>query len=156
MKTCTLILTALTTTTVCSFTAAPQSRPSLSALNLVPEQGCQLAAAWEAAATHLHDEPEEVPHLTPTAAARKFVSRIFSLPAKHHPPPQEKVGEVVYYPIVGFHYTLESCKPLPPMNPFSTSASCRIPSASETLYGWFSPACQLGHPEEDGYLSEPN
>ena len=149
-----LIVAAVATTSVASFTVAPQVRLSSTALNLVPEQGCQLKAAWEAAATHLQDEPHH-PHVTPAAAARNFAARVFSLPSTFlHPHPQEAVGDVVYYPVVGFHYTLQSTKPLP-TTAFPTASSCRIPSPSEALYGWFSPACLLSHPDSDDYLQEP-
>ena len=155
MKIYSLIVAAVATvatTNVASFTVAPQVRFSSSALNLVPEQGCQLKAAWEAAATHLHDEPTAV---TPAAAARNFVARVFSLPSTVlHPHPQEAAGDIVYYPVVGFHYTLQSSKPLP-TTAFPTASSCRIPSPSEALYGWFSPACLLSHPDSDDYLQEP-
>lgn len=134
-----------------SFTVAPTIKSS-SALNLVPAQGKQLAAAWEAAATHLHDEPEIDKHKTPTDAARSFVARVFSLPSTLMHPKEE--DEVLYYPIVGFQYVSGSCKALPPTAP-STAASCRIPSPKEEVYGWWSPACLLGHPDSSGYGENP-
>jgi hypothetical protein len=168
MKIVTSLIAALATASVCcGFAVAPKARaPSSSARYLVPEQGCQLRAAWEAASASHHDDTNHhdtmqssttAHHLTPASAAHALASRLFSLPASLLHPHFSETADVVYYPIVGFHYTLLSSKPLP-TTPFPTAAACRIPPppTSERLYGWFSPGCHLNHPDSDDYLQEPN
>mmetsp|Transcript_27555 Transcript_27555/g.40699 ORF Transcript_27555/g.40699 Transcript_27555/m.40699 type:complete len:155 (-) Transcript_27555:160-624(-) len=54
--------------------------PRVSQLNLLPEQGNQLAAACEASFTH-HPDDDLSQKQCSTSAARKFVARIFSLPS---------------------------------------------------------------------------
>jgi len=147
------------------------------ALHLLPSQGCQLAVASAAASVkeedriaHQHDgkldekiSPELV---TPTQAAREFVSRVFSIPSHilpnvshmqqswlHNPFEHNEICEderrddVVLYPLVGFTFVNvnDEMKVLPP--PF-TSGACSIGSMRQTkespVYGWFSPCCQLG------------
>jgi hypothetical protein len=132
------------------FSPCPTVRPN-SALNLIPEQGVQLVAAWEAASTHLHDEHHQV---TAAHAARTFAAHLFSLPATLlHPHPQEQIEkDVTYYPIVGFQFVADSPKPLPTMR---RGIACRIPNTSEEVYGWFAPACRLSHPDSDDYGKEP-
>ena len=170
MKIFAFLASALATVSVCGgFTVAPKTRAeSSSARYLVPEQGCQLKAAWEAAsASHHYDHfgkesssamamDHHIHPASPASAARAFVSHLFSLPSTLLHPHSSEVADVVYYPIVGFHYTLLSSKPLP-TTAFPTAAACRIPPppTSERLYGWFSPGCHLNHPDSDDYLEEP-
>jgi hypothetical protein len=172
MKIFTSLIAALATANICAgFTLAPKTRaPSSSARYLVPEQGCQLKAAWEAASASHHDDINhhdgkqlsttahhvQAHPMTPASAARAFASRLFTLPASLLHPHSSETADVVYYPIVGFHYTLLSSKPLP-TTPFPTAAACRIPPppTSERLYGWFSQGCHLNHPDSDDYLQEP-
>lgn len=135
-----------------AFMIAPMTKASSSALHLVPAQGKQLAAAFEAAATHLHDEPKVEEKHDAVADARNFVARVFSLPSTLlHPKEQDE--EALYYPIVGFQFVTESCKALPPTAP--GAASCRIPSTKEDVYGWWSAACPLGHPDSPTYGEGP-
>ncbi len=171
MKIFTSLITALATASFCGgFTVAPKTRVlSSSARCLVPEQGCQLKAAWEAASASHHDDINHPDNkqssttahhvqahlMTPASAARTFASRLFYLPDSLLHPHSSETADVVYYPIVGFHYTLLSSKPLP-TTPFPTAAACRIPPTSESVYGWFSPGCRLNHPDSDDYLQDPN
>jgi hypothetical protein len=151
------ILMAALASTCSAFTIPAAAPRTTTHLNLRPDQGCQLAAAWEAASFHLDDAvvvpaEEDHPHVTPTAAARAFVSRVFSLPSTLLHPQEEE--EVVYYPVIGFQFCSESNKPLP-TSPFPTAACCRIPSTKEQLTGWFSPACHLESFNSESYCAEP-
>jgi hypothetical protein len=97
-----------------------------------------------------------IPMLTPvpTAPARAFVSRLFSIPSSilHHRSESlqqqesvsnEEENNVVLYPIVGFRYVQDApghSRALPTV----FHASCVLPPGKdEVLVGWYSPACHL-------------
>jgi len=127
-------------------------------LNLLPNQGCQLAAASAAALTKEAAQLKEV--VTPVNAARELVSRIFNLPSEilkvpgdaldidlfalHH---TDEVDDVAVFPIVGFTYVRveDTMKIVPSVN---AKGAINIQSIGKTrtqdVYGWFSPSCSLG------------
>jgi len=144
----------------------PQRSKSNGCLNLKPEQGCQLAAAFEATllssavptVSNPNPNPSTKEHKEHLKAARAFVSRVFSLPASlRHPHPSEilnnpnKEDDVVFFPIVGFQFV--NGQPLPT----KARACCSIHPTShdEEVYGWFTPSCPLQELESQEYCSEP-
>jgi len=181
-------------------TCTPISQ-SNTALHLVPSQGCQLAAASAAASVKEEDNPQHrdqkllsngsfpdqidssPPELsgqsiTPTQAARVFVSRLFSIPShiipngtsnsqqswlqnpfEHNEACLDEVqDDVVLFPIVGFTFVKgenEEVQVLP--SPNGAGGACNISSVRQTkeapVYGWYSPACQLGdlHADDQVY-----
>jgi hypothetical protein len=123
-----------------------------SALNLLPGQGNELVAAYNAATCKEDDEEEyqakpvaleiDDPEDNQTsAAARSFASLLFSLPSTLRKRSQNY--DVVLYPMVGFKFVHHEDKfvALPTMS----HMSCRLPSArnNEEVYGFFSPATSL-------------
>ena len=167
-----------------SFNVAPrhsQQRPQ-TALNLKVNQGSQLVAAFNAAYSVKEELAEDTmpaegavhtetaPKPSATAAARAFVSRVFSLPSsmiKRHPHPkieglppmprdrdlEADKDDVVLYPVVGFTYVKDKpdhSRVLPKV----CSPSCRIPMREEPVYGWFTSACRLDV-FSDEYCTEP-
>eukprot|EP00339_Tiarina_fusa_P023903 CAMPEP_0117009170 /NCGR_PEP_ID=MMETSP0472-20121206/8407_1 /TAXON_ID=693140 ORGANISM="Tiarina fusus, Strain LIS" /NCGR_SAMPLE_ID=MMETSP0472 /ASSEMBLY_ACC=CAM_ASM_000603 /LENGTH=176 /DNA_ID=CAMNT_0004711385 /DNA_START=70 /DNA_END=600 /DNA_ORIENTATION=+ len=143
---------------------APRVVRRESALHLLPGQGNQLVAAFNAAchekedveggvvatiSTKVQEEPKEECH-------RSIVSRIFSLPSnliKKHPHPKaegiETERDVVLYPMVGFSFfpTADGgCVSFPT----KSDAACRlVKTKDEEVYGWFSPSCELDAYSED-------
>jgi hypothetical protein len=123
-----------------------------SALNLLPGQGNELVAAYNAA-TFQENEQEEDQAVPVTlemdhpkddrasAAARSFASRLFSLPSTLIKRSQNY--DVVLYPMVGFKFVHHEDKFI--ALPTKSHMSCRLPSArnDEEVYGFFSPACSL-------------
>lgn len=94
--------------------SSSKSRESVQALNLVPSQGCQLAAASAAALAKLEEEKDESnshkrdndsttasnSNLRPSDATREFVSRLFHLPFVSGKPSEE----VADLKIPGIHH----------------------------------------------------
>ena len=120
-----LLIFALAASSSEAFTASPSRTTSSSTqLNLVPAQGKQLVAAFEAGVEHQkHPGTEEEKPIgviaKPASAAKAFVSRIFSIPGAvmgRHPAAEPALVElptvategdnddVVLYPIVGFQF----------------------------------------------------
>jgi len=156
-----------------AFTVSISDTRSTTHLHLVPEQGQQLVAAFEASSIH-NDEDEDGIQVKRSAEAKSsllmakpkgFVSRIFSIPGAimgRHPaaapalvdlPREEKSGDdVVLYPIVGFQFVRGGQHALPT----TTNASCRISKQpDEEVYGWFTKACSLDSIYSDTYCEEP-
>lgn len=150
-------------------------------LSLLPNQGCQLAAAAAAAAASKgankgilsSDETQHVE--TPNNAARELAKRIFSLPSQILRTPQDggshsfpfeviadHESDVVVYPIVGFTYVKLDNGDIRAVPSPNAKGACNIDSMhkSRTLptYGWFSPACKLGdmHADEKSYCGNPD
>jgi hypothetical protein len=150
-------------------------------LSLLPNQGCQLAAA-AAAASASKDATKEVLSSeekllleTPNNAARELAKRIFSLPSQILRTPQDggsdsfpfeviadHESDVVVYPIVGFTYVKLDNGDIRAVPSPNAKGACNIDSIhkSRTLptYGWFSPACQLGdmHADDQSYCGNPD
>ena len=130
-----------------------------SALNLLPNQGCQLAAASAAALAKDTSQFKEV--VSPVNAARELVSRIFNLPSEilkvpgdaldidipfalHH---TNEGGDVAVFPIVGFTYVKleDTMKVVPSVNAKGIiNIQSMRKTRTEEVYGWFSPSCSLG------------
>lgn len=182
MATCGLLL-AFIATSVDAFAPAPfflrhaksRTEASTTSLNLHPEQGSQLQAAWNAAvakARSLDESSTEgsMPVTTkPSAtinasnAARSFVSRVFSIPSaligRHPHPAMEGFDDhfpttgheegVLLYPVVGFQFVPDSeCHSS--VLPKATAPCCRIhDSRNEDLVGWWSAGCYLDMFDED-------
>lgn len=181
-----LVLVALVSTAcsvlVDSFAVPPhpivtahRTRSRSIGLNLVPEQGKQLVAAFtaasvkkEAAATNtsvvIHDDDKK-----PGVAL--VLSSIFSIPGAllgRHPaaalvdlpreqlPRDSRHEDVVLYPMVGFRYvkgaTGMSCNVLPTI---SKPACQLLHVPDQELYGWYTRACPLDNIYSDTYCNEP-
>lgn len=136
-------------------------------LQLVPEQGKQLVAAFEAGCAEHHEHPgtaEETPIGT-MDAAKSFVSRIFSIPGAimgRHPaaepalvelPASRKTdNDVVLYPIVGFQFVNGGQQVVPT----KTNAACRINNLKDQeVFGWYTTSCRLNSIYSDTYCDEP-
>jgi hypothetical protein len=151
------LLLSLTFSGAEAFVAAPQSARQQTSLNLLPCQGNQLKAAYDAA-TCKSDEAapgaqggyvEE--HHGPAAAARAFVSRLFSLPSSPESVWRrkgKKQEDVVLYPIIGFHFVRSQGRYI--ALPTTSHAACPIHrNQNEEIVGWYSAACELDHFSED-------
>ena len=143
-----------------------------SGLNLLPTQGSQLVAAFNAESAKRSiggEEDEDVKPAAPSStkemakplSPRSFVARVFAISSEliqRHPHPSieglsESVtsprveNDVVYFPVVGFKYVSiigEDGEHLTKAVPTEkTNASCRIMKNTEEIYGWFSPGCQV-------------
>mmetsp|Transcript_9067 Transcript_9067/g.12864 ORF Transcript_9067/g.12864 Transcript_9067/m.12864 type:complete len:165 (-) Transcript_9067:176-670(-) len=143
----------------CSAFLTQPAKASASALHLLPSQGKQLEAAWNAAtlskenaggdSIESREDSQEKDEITPVSAARSFVSRIFELPSHLH---LERKNDIVYYPVVGFRW-VPCDKDGYRVLPTSSVASCRVPNLTkEETVGWFSPASK---PRPDGSGFEP-
>lgn len=128
-------------------------------------------AAYNAA--HAHDDDEDwkptissptlraqVEKVTAASAARAFVSRVFHLPSYMKRAPKEeasKEGEVLYYPIVGFHFckTDESHSMAVPTSNCNASIRLHPSLEEEPIYGWYTPGCLLGDWNDENYCNEP-
>jgi len=147
----------------------PQEKSTSVALNLVPGQGNQLVAAYNAAtcrketednlaeqivsATNAEDEETALDH------TRTFVQRAFSLPSHmRHPHPKieggvdvaEKKVDIVRFPLVGFTFCRNGDRVVP--LPTQSNVSCRLPSTyqkNQEIFGWFNPVCKLDLYSED-------
>jgi hypothetical protein len=136
-------------------------RRSSSALSLLPTQGSQLEAAFNAACVEDDDVVECTYPTAPTkpklAAARNFAARIFHLPSSllhpkesssvlgniHYESHQDK-DDVVLYPIVGFRLFQDDHEHVVRAFPTTSHPACSLPLAQpEQVYGWFSAACPL-------------
>ena len=174
-----LVTTALGAT---AFTPLCPDRPTATKLNLLPSQGCQLAAAWNAAnpdedgfRRRRNDENDghndnktgerlagdvagvgdstKTPSSGPKRTARDLVAHLFSLPSAILHPSEEEAEDAVFFPIVGFKFFPDHKRAVPT----AVSASCRIHRyANEEVYGWFSPACFLGSIHSDNYCTPNN
>ncbi len=179
-----LALLALSATTEAFAPAAAQSGTP-TALNLLPNQGCQLAAAAAAAQCtkkenkSFEEEGKQTKSksktATPTNAARELAKRIFNLPAQVLKVAEDssskgfpfeiiadhELDEVVY-PVVGFQFVkLESGSMRAVPSPNAVGA-CNINSIHQSntqpVYGWFSPACRLGNSfavDDESYCMDP-
>jgi len=138
-----------------AFTAPPllpQSHALPSQLGLVPDQGNQLVAAYNAITT---EQENEDGNGDPVATgikvdkavdqhqkgslgmARSFLAMVFNLPTVRHP-----AEDVVYYPMLGFRFF----EGLDTVFPTISHNCCVMPTKSqkkEEVFGWFSPSCQL-------------
>jgi hypothetical protein len=131
-----------------AFVAPQCSRQRKTSLHLTPDQADQLVAASNAAfaAVGISVVPERKKKET-VAAARAFVSKVFSIPSsviKRHPHPEaEGLEDAVLYPVVGFKFV--------PVDgeyfalPTTSHAACRIlNNKDEELVGWFkAPSTEL-------------
>jgi hypothetical protein len=151
---------------------SPFSRQQQSAvaLNLVPGQGNQLVAAYNAAnckKENEYDDDEESKSPLPTAITvnqplvglakdtpRNFVQRAFSLPSyglEQFPSSSDNKKEqkdVIYFPLVGFTFCRNGDRVIP--LPTQSNVSCRLrTNHKEEVYGWFSPVCKLDMYSED-------
>lgn len=172
-----LALAAASSSSVEAF-SVPRSEASRTTthLCLLPEQGKQLMAAFEASCDR-NDEDSDViqvksllseeENTTTKVPKKNFVSRIFSIPGAimgRHPaaapalvdvkmPREEKEGDdVVLYPIVGFQFVNGGQQVLPT----TTNVACRLSKQpNEELYGWFTPSCPLNSIHSDAYCDEP-
>jgi hypothetical protein len=164
----------LVITTLCcrgsSFAFAPAApRRTFTSLSLLPTQGSQLEAAYNAQCFQRFSEDDEdsdgdcifatATPPRPIASARAFVSRVFSSPSSRLHPDEESIlssvkfdhhrndnddDDVVLYPIVGFCLMQDAdvVRALPTVS----RPACRIAPPQERmerLYGWFSPACRV-------------
>jgi hypothetical protein len=159
---------------------------SSSSLQLVPEQGSQLVAAFNAAATAAADHKkqggyenvtggkEEFAELNdfiagegtsvigsrPAAvasAARAFVSRVGSILSDYFWREGEKEGDdVVLYPIVGFKFVQDEPNHFRAL-PTQSNPSCRIVNhVEQELYGWYCTACGLDSIFSEHYCEQPD
>jgi hypothetical protein len=162
----------LLVTTLCcrgsSFAFAPAApRRTFTSLSLLPTQGSQLEAAFNAQCFQRFSEDDEDSNdgdcifevatpPRPIATARAFVSRVFSSPSSLVHPHEEPIfspvkfdhrnddDDVVLYPIVGFCLMQDAdvVRALPTVS----HPTCRIAPPQERmerLYGWYSPVCRL-------------
>jgi|EP00979_Chaetoceros_neogracilis_P017538 hypothetical protein len=136
-----------------------------SALHLLPNQGCQLAAASAAALANEAKQARVMNaptgHAAPVNAARELVSRIFNLPSEILKVPDNAVhtdaqDDVAFYPIVGFTYVKHEDKTMV-ISPVNAKGAINIQNRKKTqeeeVHGWFSSSCQLGSPHADNYAS---
>lgn len=141
-----------------AFRRTPISSPATE-LNLVPGQGNQLVAAYNAATCKKDDEEDD--DSTPVAVTiqespRTFVNKVFHLPSvRRHPYPKAEgldthhgESDVVYYPMIGFTFCRNGDRVI--ALPTKSNVSCRLPCRDEEVYGWFSPVCKL-----DLYSDDP-
>eukprot|EP00428_Durinskia_dybowskii_P052666 CAMPEP_0170330176 /NCGR_PEP_ID=MMETSP0116_2-20130129/66018_1 /TAXON_ID=400756 /ORGANISM="Durinskia baltica, Strain CSIRO CS-38" /LENGTH=182 /DNA_ID=CAMNT_0010583339 /DNA_START=119 /DNA_END=667 /DNA_ORIENTATION=- len=132
-------------------------------LNLVPGQGNQLVAAYNAATCKKDEEDNDgVDGSTPAPvttsvqeSSRTFVNKVFHLPSvRRHPYPKAEgldnhiESDVVYYPMIGFTFCRNGDRVI--ALPTKSNVSCRLPVQEEQVYGWFSPVCKL-----DLYSDDP-
>ena len=132
-----------------AFAAFPQSKTasSPSALNLLPSQGNQLVAAYNAISVE-KETPEAASIKVDKSGAetngetkKSFLTRVFHLPSINHPG-QKKEHDVVYYPMVGFRFF----EGIDSVFPTTSHVSCLMPTKNqkeEEVYGWFSLSCKL-------------
>jgi hypothetical protein len=133
-------------------------------LNLMPGQGSQLVAAYNAASCQKEQGKSQIDIKVRTDvtdheeqalnAARSFASRLFSVPSALISGRQQ--DDIVLYPLVGFklvHYDDQVI-----VLPTKSHVACRLPSSKmdeEGVVGWFSPACSLNLYAED-ISEDPN
>mmetsp|Transcript_830 Transcript_830/g.1732 ORF Transcript_830/g.1732 Transcript_830/m.1732 type:complete len:183 (-) Transcript_830:415-963(-) len=138
-----------------AFTAPPslpQSHVLPSQLGLVPDQGNQLVAAFNAITTdHKNQDSNAAPVATgikvdmavdeqqkgSLGVAKNFLAMVFNLPTVRHP-----AEDVVYYPMVGFRFF----EGIDTVFPTVSHNCCVMPTQSqkeEEVFGWFSSSCQL-------------
>ena len=150
-----------------AFTAAPSlpgstaTTTTASQLGLVPDQGNQLVAAYNAICTE-QERMKKNGNAAPVASGIKvdkavdgqqsrgpigvskdFLAKVFHLPSVMHP-----AEDVVYYPMVGFRFF----EGIDTVLPTTSHNCCVIPTKSqkeEEVFGWFSPSCQLDLFSED-------
>ena len=161
----TLVVLALSACFSTGFTVPTTNAPVSTRLQLVPEQGKQLVAAFEAesASPHHHvlNTADERP-IGLVAKSSAFVSRIFSIPGAimgRHPAAEpalvefEPTDDVVLYPIVGFQFVKKGQQVLPT----TTNVSCRLATRApdEEVYGWYTTACRLDSIYSDTYCDDP-
>lgn len=136
---------------------APPSLPqhSKTSLNLLPSQGNQLVAAYNAACVEKErtkGAADEAPaadinivkSVGAIAASKNFLARVFHMPSVKHPGKQD----VVYYPMIGFRFF----EGIDTVFPTTCHASCMMPTKGqqeEEVYGWYSSSCKLDLFSED-------
>mmetsp|Transcript_3168 Transcript_3168/g.7227 ORF Transcript_3168/g.7227 Transcript_3168/m.7227 type:complete len:180 (+) Transcript_3168:148-687(+) len=129
-------------------------------LNLVPDQGNQLVAAYNAISLEKRSETAAAAPIQvdrnfdesenprgAIAASKRFLTRIFHKPATEHPG-EGKNNDVVYYPMVGFRFF----EGIDSVFPTTSNVSCDMPTKSqkeEEVFGWFSLSCKLDLYSED-------
>lgn len=127
-----------------AFATLPQSNTaSTSALNLLPSQGNQLVAAYNAISV---ENAEAAPikvdkDVSDTSNKKNFLTRVFQLPSMKHPG-QKKETDIVYYPMVGFRFF----EGIDSVFPTTSHVSCMMPTKSqkeEEVFGWYSSSCKL-------------
>jgi hypothetical protein len=174
-----LLMLAATSVLIDSFSLPPHQIVTAhttrsTVLNLVPEQGKQLVAAFtaasvkkEAAATTstIHDDDNKKPGVA-------FVlSSIFSIPGAilgRHPaaalvdvpreqlPRDRRHEDVVLYPVVGFRFVKGATGMSSNVLPTISKPACQLLHVpNQELYGWFTPACPLDNIYSDTYCNEP-
>lgn len=130
-------------------TLSPRAN-TVSSLNLVPEQGGQLVAAYNAICEEKNRDSSKAARIQleknvdgnnvgAIAASRKFLTRIFHMPSMKHPGQKQ---DLVYYPMVGFRFFEGTST----VFPTTSNVSCTLPTNSqkeEEVYGWFSSSCKL-------------
>ena len=127
-----------------AFAALPQTNTaSTSALNLLPSQGNQLVAAYNAISVENTDTaPIKVDKdVSDSSNKKNFLTRVFHLPPIKHPG-QKKEDDVVYYPMVGFRFF----DGIDSVFPTTSHVSCMMPTKKqkeEEVYGWYSSSCKL-------------
>ena len=126
-------------------------------LNLVPGQGNQLVAAYNAATCKKNEDDDDATPapVTIQESPRTFVKKVFHLPSvRRHPYPKAEgldnhiESDVVYYPMIGFTFCRNGDRVI--ALPTKSNVSCRLPIQEEEVYGWFSPVCKL-----DLYSDDP-
>jgi hypothetical protein len=156
------------------------SQDSLVTRNLLPSQGRQLAAYYNSHKPIKHErgdklrtDSEAIEPPAPVSfnnsemdmsVTRQLIKKIFQLPSLlvHHESEYITHKDDVLQPVVGFRWVAVESEDgettyqvLPPMG----KCACLLPKKNkdEELYGWFSPACQLGSlysDDEDKYCGE--
>ena len=106
-------------------------------------------------------EENKTSPISPTQAARQFVSRVFNLPSQRHKHDKtlfdDSIDEdrVVDYPVVGMTFVQVDgqTRVLPSANAYGAAGAINIQARREAImeptYGWFSPGCTLGSPFAD-------
>ena len=130
-----------------SVSSASLSQRSPSALNLLPSQGCQLAAAEASCKSQ-----QESSLQTDIEKARKVIVDLFHLPSHQKSHEEQDDRNTVYHPIVGLTYVkvhddddnTDHVRILPSYSTPSCSIESHKSSCTLPVYGWFSPACFLG------------
>ena len=127
-----------------AFATLPQSNTASStAMNLLPSQGNQLVAAYNAISVeNTEAAPIQVEKdVSDTSEKKNFLTRVFQLPPIKHPG-QNKEDDVVYYPMVGFRFF----EGIDSVFPTTSHVSCMMPTKSqkeEEVFGWYSSSCKL-------------
>jgi len=160
-----------------------QIQRTWSGLNLVPEQGNQLVAAYTAALSKYQENHEdedileEFDNTDVGSTNRNFLQRVFSLPSaskkvKVMAPTTTTIitsrpssssscddpnQEILLFPLVGFTFCRHGNQVVP--LPTQSNLACRLPPSKEgDVYGWYSPVCKLNMyaVNEEEYCTAPS